>query len=196
MTTSAADIHDDLTSVYLRHWKMLRTALKRRVGSHDPRQRQSLDGSLRLIFKHRTRRLEHEIREHFKCIGAVSPLPFLVIVTAPWANVDNWKTQSVIRTRVGIDSRWGVVGHETSLRRILPSTEETHVGDTGEHMSVPDRGVVSVFDHRYDRTDSTMKVVASLPLLFEMNKWIVQASETDDDGRSFNIRFFHHGGDD
>jgi RNA polymerase sigma-70 factor (ECF subfamily) len=35
MTTSATDIHDDLMSVYLRHWKMLRSALKRRIGSHD-----------------------------------------------------------------------------------------------------------------------------------------------------------------
>lgn len=35
MPTSATDIHDDLMSVYLRHWKMLRSALKRRIGSHD-----------------------------------------------------------------------------------------------------------------------------------------------------------------
>lgn len=35
MTTSATDIHDDLMSVYLRHWKLLRSALKRRIGSYD-----------------------------------------------------------------------------------------------------------------------------------------------------------------
>ncbi|WP_031352352.1 RNA polymerase sigma factor [Brucella pseudogrignonensis] len=35
MTTSTTDIRDDLMSVYLRHWKVLRGLLKKRFGSHE-----------------------------------------------------------------------------------------------------------------------------------------------------------------